>query len=118
MPTNANGAINKIGKKSPVAGVATAVKPAPANGIEEPVPPPTPVTVELRARVKGEVFIRLRVLDPRYSAARIVRMLNEGNTTWNVENAARYHRIQKNGKVIAEIEYADEDTYWEHYEAE
>ena len=31
---------------------------------------------------------------------------------------ARYHRVKKNGRVIAEIEYADEDCQWERYQAD
>ena len=37
---------------------------------------------------------------------------------WDTGDSARYHRIEKGGKVIAEIEYADEDTRWERYQAD
>jgi hypothetical protein len=73
--------------------------------------------VELCARVKGEVLIRLKVFDSGYSAQKIARLLNSGNVSWDVGTGARYHRVEKNGKLIAEIELADEDTYWERYEA-
>jgi hypothetical protein len=73
--------------------------------------------IELNARVKGEVLIRLKVFDSGYSAQKIAKLLNSGNVSWDVGPGARYHRVEKNGKLIAEIELADEDTYWERYEA-
>jgi hypothetical protein len=76
----------------------------------------TSTVVHLRAKVRGQVLIRLRVLDRRYTADKIVRLLNAGNALWDVGDPARYHRIQKDGKVIAEIEYADEDIEWCRYE--
>jgi hypothetical protein len=87
-----------------------------ANGTSGSTSEEAPVIVQLRAKVRGRVFIRLRVLDRRYTADKIVRLLNAGNALWDVGDPARYHRIQKDGKVIAEIEYADEDFEWCHYE--
>jgi hypothetical protein len=74
--------------------------------------------VELRARVKGEVFIRLRVLDPAYTAGKFAHPLNDGHASWDVGGSARYRRIEKNRKVIAEIEYAGEDNGWERHQAD
>jgi len=84
----------------------------------EPVANGTSQTIDLRAKVRGEVLIRLRVFDPAYTARKIVRLLNAGNASWDVGEVARYYRIERGGKVIAQIEYADEDTHWERYEAE
>src|SRR5438105_11506253 len=113
MAKTANGTNDGKGKKkiTPRA-VGAAAKPA-ANGIPKGTADAPATTVELRARVRGEVFIRLRVLDPSYTAEKLAQMLNAGNASWEVGARARYHRIEKNGKVIAEIELADEDTRWE-----
>ena len=77
-----------------------------------------PVSVSLLARVKGRVYLRLRVLDPHYTAEDIADLLNAGNDSWEGVEAARYHRIKKHGRVIAEIEFADEDLQWERYQAD
>ena len=80
--------------------------------------PEVPETVELLARVTGEVRIRLRVLDAHYTAEKLAKLLNAGNPMWDVGDLARYHRIAKGGKVVAELEFADEDVNWEHYRAD
>jgi hypothetical protein len=88
-----------------------------ANGsAKQPAANGTPHTVDLRAQVSGAVTVRLRVLDPAYTAKRVARLLNAGNASWDVGDPARYHRIQVGGRVIAEIEFADEDTRWQRYE--
>ena|SRR5438132_5084493 len=86
------------------------------NGTSRATPEEAPTIVHLRAKVRGRVVIRLRVLDRRYTADKIVQLLNAGNALWDVGDPARYHRIKKDGKVIAEIEHADEDIQWGHYE--
>lgn len=95
--------------------------PAPAQGAARKTPElptnGTPATIELRAQLKGEVFIKLRILDATYTAEKIAKLLNAGNALWDVGDAARYHRIEHRGKLIAEIQYADEDMHWERYEA-
>jgi hypothetical protein len=48
----------------------------------------------------------------------LARLLNAGNALWDVGDLARYHQIGKGGKVIAQLEQADEDINWENYEAE
>ena len=68
--------------------------------------------------MKGKVYLRLRVLDPHYTAEDIAELLNAGNESWEGGEAARSHRFKKNGRVIAEIEYADEDCQWERYQAD
>ena len=116
MTTKAKRATNRDRTKKPAARSVAAKS---ANGVApELTANGTPQTLDLRAKVRGEVLIRLRVLDPAYTAARIVKMLNAGNASWDVGQIARYYRIEKGGKVIAQIEYADEDTHWERYEAE
>lgn len=80
--------------------------------------PAVPETVELRARITGEVRIRLRILDAHYTAEKLAKLLNAGNPMWDVGDLARYHRIVKGGKVVAELEFADEDFNWEHYRAD
>jgi hypothetical protein len=118
MTIKKNGTSDKKGKKKPAAAPAVeTVAPPTRNGNQKAAADET-ITVELRARVRGDVFIRLRVLHPAYSAEKIAKLLNEGNAQWDVGDSARYHRIEKGGKFIAEIEYADEDTYWERYEVE
>jgi hypothetical protein len=77
-----------------------------------------PVSVSLLARMKGKVYLRLRVLDPHYTAGDIAALLNAGNESWEGGEGARYHRVKKHGRVIAEIEYADEDVQWERYQAD
>jgi hypothetical protein len=77
-----------------------------------------PLTVTLRARVKGKAVIRLLVHNSSYTAEDIAELLNRGNEAWEGGEGARYHRIKKNGRVIAEIEFADEDIQWERYQAE
>jgi hypothetical protein len=117
MARNGAGADDKSGKKKKS---TRAAKAAPPNGNGSPRVAATEpgTTVALRARVKGEVFLRLRVLHPAYTAEKIARLLNEGNGAWDAGASARYHCIEKAGKVIAEIEYADEDTRWERYRAD
>jgi hypothetical protein len=110
MAKNAEKTSTKNSAKKATTRSAVAVLPAPAPGVPE--------TVELRARVTGEVRLRLRVLDARYTAEKIAKLLNAGNQTWDVGDLARYHRIEKGGKVVAELEYADEDVNWEHYRAD
>jgi len=44
------------------------------------------------------------VFDSGYSAQKIAKLLNSGNVSWDVGTGARYHRVEKNGKLIAEIE--------------
>jgi hypothetical protein len=109
MTKKAERASGKNGAKKATTRAAVAVLPA---------TPAVPETVELRARVKGEVRIRLRVLDPHYTAEKLAKLLNAGNPTWDVGDLARYHRIEKGGKVVAELEFADDDVYWEHYRAD
>ena len=94
--------------------------------VEKTVPPPAPpppesegpLMVELRAEVRGEVTIRLRVFDPVYTPKKLAKLLNRGNAMWDVGNGARYHHIEDGGKVVAEIEFADEDWHWENYQAD
>ncbi|HLN30043.1 MAG TPA: hypothetical protein VK395_20035 [Gemmataceae bacterium] len=115
---------NKMnGVADPKAGLAVLVNGAAAtaptaSGSDSANTNEAPLTIGLRARVRGEVAIRLRVIDPRYTAEKIARLLNQGNPSWDVGRRARYYQIEKNGHVIAEIEYADEDTHWERYEVE
>ena len=101
---------SKNGTKKATTGGAVAVLPAAA--------PAVPETVELRARITGEVRLRLRVLDGHYTAEKLAKLLNAGNSTWDVGDLARYHRIVKGGKVVAELEFADEDFNWVHYRAD
>jgi hypothetical protein len=117
MARNGDGAGDKSGKKKNSTRAAEAAQPN-GNGSPRVASPETVTTVALRARVKGEVFLRLRVLHPAYTAEKIAQLLNEGNGAWDAGDSARYHRIEKGGKVIAEIEYADEDTRWERYRAD
>lgn len=74
-----------------------------------------PISVTLRARVKGDVLIRLRIVDKSYSAEDIAELLNKGNESWEGIQAARYHRVMKGARIIAEIEFADENIHWERY---
>jgi len=97
---------------------AAAATASSANGTQKAKTKERPLTIALRAKVVGEVSIRLRVVDRNYTAEKIARLLNQGNASWDVGRSARYHQIEKNGKVIAEIECADEDTHWERYEAD
>ena len=100
-------------------------KPVPAK-MKKPAPKPArapvadelPISVSLLARVKGKVYLRLRVLDPHYTAEDVAKLLNAGNESWEGAEGARYHRVKKNGRVIAEIEFADEDFQWERYQAD
>jgi hypothetical protein len=91
---------------------------ADGNGQDRATAKEGPQTVELRARITGEVLIRLRVLDPRCTPEMLARLLNAGNALWDVGDLARYHQIGKGGKIVAELEQADEDINWEHYQVD
>ena len=110
MTKKADRASSRNGSKKATTRVAVAVLPAPTPGVPE--------TVELTARVTGEVRIRLRVHDAHYTAEKLAKLLNAGNPTWDVGDLARYHRIEKGGKVVAELEDADEEVNWEQYQAD
>ncbi|HLN27865.1 MAG TPA: hypothetical protein VK395_08980 [Gemmataceae bacterium] len=59
------------------------------NGTHNAITNERPLTIALRARVR-EVAIRLRVVDPKYTAEKIARLLNQGNASWDVGRRARY----------------------------
>jgi hypothetical protein len=103
----------KNGVKLPAAGAR-----GNGNGKQGPAPDAAPGTVELRAQVTGEVIIRLRLVDPSCTAKKLADLLNRGNAVWDVGDPARYHRIAKGGRVLAEIEDADEYIDWEQYRVE
>ncbi len=65
------------------------------NGTSKDTSEQVPIIVPLRAKVRGQVYIRLRVLDRKYTAEKIVQLLNAGNALWDVGDPARYHRIVK-----------------------
>jgi len=117
MANKMNGVTDPKASLALLANQAAATAPS-TNGTPNTLPNEEPLTIALRARVRGEVAIRLTVIDSKYTAEKIARLLNQGNASWDVGRRARYYQIEKHGKVIAEIEYADEETYWDRYEAE
>src|SRR4051794_5765061 len=107
--------------KTPVKKAAAPAKAPPlprhqASRVPDGTEPPE--VVELYAQVRGEVRIRMKLLDPNYTAEKLAKLLNAGNALWDVGDPARYHRVEKGGKLIAELEYVDEDTHWEQYRAD
>ena len=117
MANKMNGVADPKASLAVLVNAAAATAPT-ASGTEDAHPNEKPLTIASRARVRGEVAIRLTVIDPRYTAEKIARLLNQGNPSWDVGRRARCYQIEKNGRVIAEIEYADENTHWDRYEAE
>src|SRR5208282_801016 len=89
--------INEVADQKAIVALlanAAAATASSTNGTHNANTDERPLTIALRARVRGEVAIRLRVVDPKYTAEKLARLLNQGNAAWDVGRRARYYQIE------------------------